>query len=941
MHGIGASHDGGGLAWERARLPPGREMPALPGWFPAVVESTSSGDVRVAGDYSRRRPLEVCWQAEVQTNEAFWNLPLGTLAKSLDTTPDGLSQAEARRRLARYGPNDPSPPRHYSALGELIRLLLNPLVLILLVASVASALLGDLVGSLIVTVIVLISLVLDFYQTHRSQAAAQRLAQLIVTTATVRRDGKLQELPFADLVPGDVIALSAGDLVPADCRLLKSRFLAVNQAALTGESLAVDKEAVDLEQPVEDVADARNAVFLGSSVVSGNAEALVVATGASTELGHIGRFLRAKPPSTEFEHGMQSFANLIARTVAILVLFVFLVNAWFGRPALESFLFAVALAVGLTPEFMPMIVTVTLGEAALRMAKKRVIVRHLQAIQNFGAIDILCSDKTGTLTEGTVEVAHLIAPFDSDRRRLAELAYLNASLVTGTRNPLDEAICRLPDGAPVLGQPGRDGPNGEKVALVATFSPGPSHQYSVDELLKGQYEKVDELPFDFVRRRVSVVVRRADGQSLLVAKGAPESILAVCGSCEAESGRVPLTGAELARIEEIFHQESQLGYRSLAVAYRELDGRPAYSIDDEKDLTFVGLVSFEDPPLSDVSTAIAELKEHGIRLKILTGDDPLIAAHVCQRVGLDIGRIVTGAEIDRLGDIALGAAAENVTLFARLTPIQKNRIIAALKTRGHVVGFLGDGINDAPSLHSADVGISVSGAVDVAREAAEIILLEKSLAVLHDGIVEGRKSFGNIMKYIMMGTSSNFGNMFSMAGATLFLPFLPLLPVQILLNNLLYDVSQLTLPTDEVDPEFMGEPKKWNMRLVRDFMLIFGPISSIFDYLTFGVMWFAFRAAPELFRTGWFMESLATQILVIYVIRTARPPWLSRPSRILVVSTLLAVALGLVLPLTPLAPYLGFASPPRTLYLFVIAAVAVYLGLVEMGKRWFFRHHHL
>ncbi len=842
----------------------------------------------------------------VEETDAFWNLPIGALAKLLDATPEGLSQTEARRRLARFGPNDPSPPRGYSAFRELARLLLNPLVLILVVASTVSVVLGDLVGSLIVLVIVLISLVLDFFQTHRSQAAAQRLARLIVTTATVRRDGKLQEVPFAEIVPGDVIALGPGDLVPADCRVLTAHFFAVNQAALTGESLSVDKEAFDPAEPIDDVAAVRNAIFLGSSVVSGTADALVVNTGARTQLGHIGRFLRAKPPATEFEHGMQGFASLVARTVAILVLFVFLVNAWFGREALESFLFAVALAVGLTPEFMPMIVTVTLGEAALRMAKKRVIVRHLQAIQNFGAIDVLCSDKTGTLTQGTVQVAHLISPFGANQRQVAELACLNAALVTGLRNPLDEAICRLPE------------------VDVAT-----------------SYEKLDELPFDFVRRRVSVVARGPDGRRLLVTKGAPESVLAACSTYESDDRPLALTDAARATIEAAFREQSALGYRSLAVAYRALDERPAYSPDDEQALTFVGLISFEDPPLPDVADTIAALRAQGITLKILTGDDPLIASHVCQKVGLSVERVMTGPEVDRLGDLALGAAAENVTLFARLTPIQKNRIIAALKRRGHVIGFLGDGINDAPSLHSADVGISVSSAVDVAREAAEIILLERSLAVLHDGIVEGRKSFGNILKYIMMGTSSNFGNMFSMAGATLFLPFLPLLPVQILLNNLLYDISQVTLPTDEVDPELVARPKKWDMRLVRDFMLIFGPISSLFDYLTFGTLWFVFRAGPELFRTGWFVESLATQVLVIYVIRTARPPWLSRPSRTLVVSTLAAVLAGLTLPLTPLARFLGFAAPPPSLYLFVGGAVVVYLGLVELAKRWFFQHHRL
>ncbi len=833
-------------------------------------------------------------------------MPLAALFKLTDSGPEGLTDDEARARLTAGGGNAQAVAGRFGVVGEILRLLLNPLVIILLVASAVSAVLGDAVGSTIVVAIVLVSVALDFFQTYRSQAAAQRLARLVATTASVHRHGKVVDLTFDALVPGDVIQLSAGDLVPADCRLIRSRFLAVNQAALTGESLPADKDDADLAESTADPSGARNAVFLGSSVVSGSAEALVVRTGLNTELGHIGRALRDKPPATEFDQGMHAFANLITRTVVLLVLFVFLVNAWFGRDPLESFLFAVALAVGLTPEFMPMIVTVTLAEGALRMAKKRVIVRHLPSIQNFGAIDVLCSDKTGTLTRGNVQVAKVVDPLGGATSDVARLAAVNASFETGFTNALDLAICQLPEAAAAA-----------------------------------SYVKLDELPFDFVRRRSSVVARAPDGRVLLITKGAPESVLAASGFHQNAGGVVPLTDANRIAIEAAFHDQSAAGYRSLAVAYRDVGERSGYSPDDESALVFAGLLSFEDPPLDDVAATIEGLRQDGIALKILTGDDPVIATHVCGQVGLAIDRVVTGPEVDQLTDPALGAVADEVTLFARLTPIQKNRIIRALKARGHVVGFMGDGINDAPSLHSADVGISVAGAVDVAREAAEIILLESSLAVLRDGIVEGRKSFGNIMKYIMMGTSSNFGNMFSMAGATIFLPFLPLLSVQILLNNLLYDLSQLMLPTDQVDPELVNRPKKWDMRLVRDFMLVFGPISSVFDYLTFGVLWFVYRAQPELFRTGWFVESLATQVLVIYVIRTIRPPWLSRPSRGLIVSTLAVLAVGLLLPLTPINHLLGFAAPPPLYYLFLVVAVATYLLLVEVAKRWFFRHHTL
>ncbi|HEX5417666.1 MAG TPA: magnesium-translocating P-type ATPase [Chloroflexota bacterium] len=845
--------------------------------------------------------------SELGPISSFWNLPRVNLTKALGSPADGLDDAEAARRHAVVGRNQESETSPFAAVSDLVRLVLNPLVLILLVASAVSAVLGDRVGSLIVLAIVLISVLLDFYQTSRSQQAARTLAKLIVTTATVRRGGKPREVPFDDLVPGDVIELSAGDLVPADARLLQSRFLAVNQAALTGESLPVDKVDADLDRPTADPSEATNAVFLGSAVVSGTAMALVVNTGAATELGQIGHSLHRKPAATEFERGMHGFSSLIARTVLFLVLLVFFFNAWFGRSPLESFLFAVALAVGLTPEFMPMIVTVTLAEGALRMAKKRVIVRHLQAIQNFGAIDVLCSDKTGTLTRGKVQVERLVRPFGGEDARLIELAYLNAAFETGFSNLLDEALRAL--------------------ACPA----------AAEHLVK-----VDELPFDFVRRRSSVVLRDpSGGTSLLVTKGAPESVVPACRFVEGQEGIRDLGDAERLAIQNVFETESARGCRSLAVAYRPLDGATNCELSDEDNLTFVGLVSFADPPLDDVAATIAGLQADGVSLKILTGDDAIIARHVCEEVGLDVARVVTGPEIDRLGDTALGTVAETANLFARLTPIQKNRVLSALQARGHVVGFLGDGINDAPSLHAADVGISVASATDVARDAAEIILLDSSLAVLREGIVEGRKSFGNIMKYIMMGTSSNFGNMFSMAGATLFLPFLPLRPVQILLNNLLYDLSQVMLPADDVDPELTVLPKKWDMRLIRDFMLVFGPISSVFDYLTFGLLWLVYHATPALFRTGWFVESLASQILVIYVIRTIRLPWKSRPSRGLVISTLGALAVGLLFPFSPLADDLGFTSLPLSFFAFLFVAVVVYLLLVDLAKVRFFQHHRL
>lgn len=836
--------------------------------------------------------------------DQFWEYSAAEVCASLETSASGLTSSDASKRLRLYGHNDARPRRTTGLVGEIGRLILSPLVIILLLASGISFAVGDHVGATIIGTMVVLSLSLDFYQTHRSATAARRLAQLVATTASVSRDGAVQEIPFALLVPGDIIHLGVGDLVPADCRLLSGRSLSVNEAALTGESLPVEKSAEAVVHG--NVSNALNAVFLGSSVLGGAADAIVVHTGASTELGHISRSLAAKAPETEFERGMGAFATLIARTVAFLVLFVFLVNTLFGRNPLESFLFAVALAVGLTPEFMPMIVSVTLAEGAVRMSRHRVIVKHLSAIQNLGAVDVLCSDKTGTLTEGEVKVADLDSPWGASEQRIAELACLNSAFATALASPLDRAILQLPEHTRISGA-----------------------------------VKLGELPFDFVRRRVSVLVRTGDGCALLLTKGSPESVIEVCTRRLTESGTQPLDGASRQEAQAAFVRESEQGHRSLAVAFREIADPQAPDALSEEDLTYAGLVSFEDPPQPGVAETVLALARKDVALKILTGDDPVIAQRVCDSVGLVVSRVVTGQEVDRLSDPALGAVAEKAEVFARLTPEQKHRVLLALKHRGHVVGYLGDGINDAPSLHAADVGISVAGAVDVARDAADIILLEKSLSALLDGITEGRRSFGNIMKYIMMATSSNFGNMFSMAGATLFLPFLPLLPVQILLNNLLYDLSQLTIPSDAVDEELTLTPKKWNMHLVRDFMLVFGPISSVFDFVTFGALWFFFRAQPELFRTGWFVESLATQTLVIFVIRTMRAPWKSRPRWSLVASVTAILCIGIGVPFSPLAADLGFAVPPLAFYPFLLVVVLVYLALVEMAKRFFYRRHSL
>jgi Mg2+-importing ATPase len=820
----------------------------------------------------------------------------------------GLSSEEARRRLAMYGFNEPVPSRRVVPILQFLRFFANPLVVILLIASVVSAVTGNVADAVIIIVIVLLSVTLNFIQTARAERAAEALRKEVAPVATALRDGEWREIPRREIVPGDLIRLSAGDMIPADARLVESRDLHVQQAALTGESLPVEKEAAPSSQTEPDQAGGRDMVFLGTSVVSGLATAQVVATGPATAFGKIAERLAEKAPETEFERGTKQFGLLIARVVIFLVLFVFLVNAALRRDPFESLLFSIALAVGLTPEFLPMISTVTLGQGALRMARRKVIVKHLAAIQNFGSIDILCSDKTGTLTSGEMSLDQHLDPLGKVSERPFLLAYLNSFFETGVGNPLDHAIRRR-------------GVNPLDEAILIYDHPD----------VRG-YEKLDEIPFDFERRRVSVVVRRADSR-LLITKGAPESVLEVCVEYEVDGCRLPLDKSARQGCEAIFHELSAKGYRVLAVAYAEVAPKAAYGKEDERQLVLAGFLTFADHPLPAAAEALRAMADDGVKVKILTGDNELVARHVCSEVGLNVERIVLGDEVDRMTDGALGHVAEQTTVFARVSPMQKNRIIQALKRRGHVVGYLGDGINDAPSLHTADVGISVATGTDVARDAAEVILLERSLPVLHQGIIEGRKAFGNVMKYLLMGTSSNFGNMFSMAGASLFLPFLPMLPTQILLNNFLYDLAQVTIPTDNVDLTFIRKPRRWDIRLIRDFMLYIGPISSLYDFLTFYALLKVFHASERFFHTGWFVESLATQTLVIFVIRTAGSPLRSKPSAALSATTLLIVLVGVMLPFTPLAAWLGFTPLPAGFFLFLIAAAGTYLLLVEIFKR--------
>jgi Mg2+-importing ATPase len=767
--------------------------------------------------------------------------------------------------------------------------------MILLIAAVISAFVGEATDAAIIIAIVLLSVAIDFGQTYRSQQAVERLRDSVAPTATVLRDGQWQEIRRSNVVPGDVVRLSAGDLIPADARLLESRDLYIQQAALTGESLPVEKEVS--EAPPSTRPDAANMVFLGTSVVSGTATAEVIATGARTAFGDIAARLAARPEETAFDRGLKDFSLLLTRTVFFLVIFLLVVSLAQHRNPLESLLFAVALAVGLTPEFLPMIVSVTLSRGARAMARKKVIVKHLSAIQNFGSIDVLCSDKTGTITSGQMVLDRSLDPSGAPSERAFALAWLNSKFETGIRSPLDTAILQRPATADADG-----------------------------------YEKRDEIPYDFERRRLSIVVERT-GERLLVTKGSPDGLFPLLSAVEVEGRSVPIDPETLARLRLTYQSLSSQGFRSLAVAYTKVDPRPNYSVANERDLTLVGFLAFADPPLPDAAEALAALRRDGVRVKIITGDGDLVTCHVCNLVGLDPGKVVLGEELESMTDAALAHVAETTTIFARVSPAQKNRILLALKHRGHVVGFMGDGINDAPSLHAADVGISVSSAVDVARDAADIILVEPGLDVLKSGILEGRKAFGNVMKYLLMGTSSNFGNMFSMAAASVFLPFLPMLPTQILLNNFMYDLAQITIPTDNVDSDYLRKPQHWDIHLIRNFMVFIGPISSIFDFLTFYVLLHYLHSSEMLFHTGWFVESLATQTLVLFVIRTSQNPLHSRPSRPLTATTLIIVASGILLPFTPLARPLGFTTLPVPYFAFLAIATLTYLALVEVGKR--------
>lgn len=838
-------------------------------------------------------------QQLLDEKKLFWQISESELFSFYKSSLSGLTTEEAKIRLKEFGPNVFRERGNNSILFQFLLKFNNPLVLILLGASAISAFTGDVTSFFIISLIVLMSVILDFTQEYRAGKEAEKLKEMVIVHVFSLRDGKGVEIPLPTLVPGDIVILSAGDLVPGDGRLLEAKDFFVNEALLTGEAYPIEKKPGISNE--EEVLHAENSVLRGTSVVSGSAKVLICNTGTKTVLGGISDELNAKAPLTAFEVGTKNFGLLIMRFTIFLVLFVLLVNTLYGRAWLESFIFAVALAVGLTPELLPMIVSVTLSKGAREMAKKKVIVKKLSSIQNLGSMDVLCTDKTGTLTEAKIRLEKHIDPLGNQCKKVLDLAYINSYFETGLKSPLDNAIL--------------------------------DHK----EIDVQSFQKIDEVPFDFERRRISVLVDNGKNR-ILVLKGAGEDVLNLCTQYEVENNLYPITDDVLSKFRSLFDSLGKEGFRVLGIAWKECEKEHSHAtLGDEAELIFVGFAAFLDPPKESAKEALRELARSGINVKIVTGDNELVTEHISEELGFPINGVLTGKEISKMDEEALFSKVVDVNLFCRVTPSQKNRVILALKKRGHTVGYLGDGINDAPALHSSDIGISVESGCDVAKEAADMILLERDLLVLQKGVIEGRRTFSNIMKYIMMGTSSNFGNMFSMALGSVFLPFLPMLPTQVLLNNMLYDISEVPIPLDRVDKEDLLHPRHWDMNFVKKFMLVVGPVSSIFDLLTFFLMIAVFNANEALFHTGWFIESLATQVLVIFVIRTRKNPFKSRPNPLLAMCSLFVVLVAILIPFTPLGQVLGFEAPPLLFFVILGGMVVLYLIAVEMVKQWFYK----
>lgn len=831
---------------------------------------------------------------------------MDTIYHELGTSSIGLSHHDLAEKEKLFGKNILTEKKKTSLFLEFLSHFKSPLIIILLIAAAVSELFGETADAVLIFSLILFSVVLDFFLEHSAESSSEKLREKLKTMVHVQRDDQKKDITMEEIYPGDIIYLSAGSLVPADARIISAKDFFVNQSALTGESFPSEKSSSKIEKKELSLVDLKNIVLMGTNVVSGSAAAVVLKTGKMTEYGKIANRLAASSPETAFEKGIKSFGYLIMKSTFFLVLFVFLFNSLIKHNIFQSFIFAIAVAVGLTPELLPMIMSVTMARGSINMAKKGVIVKKLSSIPDFGSMDVLCTDKTGTLTEDKIKLVKYTDVQGKDSDNVLLLAYLNSLYQTGIPNPLDRAVLDFKKNASAEG-----------------------------------YSKVDEIPFDFARKKMSVVVEK-DGKRIIITKGAPEEIYRSSDEYYEEAVKKKLDKDSVEKITKEYHLLSSQGYRVLAVATKEVDNREVYSKKDEEDLDLIGYVAFLDPPKADLKTVLKEIKNAGIEVKVITGDNEIVTRKICSDIGLESKGEILGSEMNSLSDDALKVRVEKATIFARFSPDEKNRIISALRSNGHIVGYLGDGINDAPSLKSADIGISVETAVDVAKESADMVLTRKSLRVLEQGIFEGRKTFGNTLKYIMMGLSSNFGNMFSVAAAVLLLPFLPMLPIQILLVNFIYDFSQITIPGDNVDKEFIEKPKRWDLGFIKKFMFTMGPVSSLFDILTFGILFLIFKYSTAqtaaFFQTGWFIESLATQTLVIHIIRTKHIPFIeSNASRSLALSSLLCVAFGWLLPFTPLGAYFGLVVLPLPVLLSIAGLVIIYLVVVQIVKSLFYK----
>jgi len=837
-------------------------------------------------------------------------LSVDELYQRLESRPAGLTADEATARLSEHGPNVVGGDGRVGTWQLLWHAIRNPLVVLLAVLTTISFATGDLRAGIVMSLMIAMGVALRLIQEAKADHAAAKLKAMISVTATAIRDGQAHELPVSQLVPGDVIKLSAGDMIPGDVRILHAKDLFVIQGSLTGESFPVEKFETDRGPTDKSPIELANVAFLGTSVESGTATAAVVATGRQTYLGGMAESLAEQPAETAFDKGVSHFTTLMLHFMAVLVPLVFLINGLSKGNWHQAFFFALAVAVGLTPEMLPMIVTVCLSKGALAMAREKVVVKRLSAIQNLGAMDVLCTDKTGTLTMDHVILEKHCDVFRREDEGVLVLAYLNSHFQTGLKSVLDRAIL--------------------------------AHREVIEQLSVPDFRKVDEIPFDFARKLMSVVVETPEGLHRLVCKGAPEAVYARCSRFVVKDEIYPMRQIYLDDLRQEYDELSADGFRVLAIAYKDLERKAAYSKDDEGDLILKGYVAFLDPPKDTASEAIRALQLHGVSVKVVTGDNELVSRKICKEVGLPTDHVLLGADIEKLTDEQLPEAAEKATLFARVSPAQKQRVIRALQARKHTVGFMGDGINDAPALRCADVGISVDTAVDIAKESADMILMEKSLMVLEGGVLEGRKVFANILKYIRMGASSNFGNMFSVLGASVFVPFLPMTPIQILTNNLLYDISQTAIPTDDVDPEQIAKPRPWDMGQIAKFIVFIGPCSSIFDYTTYLIMLFVFDCwsidKASLFQTGWFVESLLTQTLIIHVIRTNRIPFIeSRAAWPLMVMTAVIMLIGVLIPTSSLGEYVGFTKLPALYWPLLILTLSSYMVLTQVVKTWLIR----